>query len=145
MQMRIAVFLLILAGPGFLRAQNPPSIKRVPVGPTSAASGQEMFNTYCAVCHGKEGKGDGPAAAALKKAPADLTTITARHNGKFPEFDIHQSILGDGSITAHGSREMPVWGDILKSLDGGSNSGSDSIVRLRIENLTLYIKSIQRK
>src|SRR5579863_7414040 len=83
--MRNIILVLVLTAPGFLGAQNQPTIKRIPVSPTSAASGREMFNTYCAACHGKEGRGDGPAAPALKKAPADLTTIAARNNGKFPE------------------------------------------------------------
>lgn len=40
------------------------------------ASGREMFLPYGASCHGKEAKGDGPAASVLKVAPADLTGLT---------------------------------------------------------------------
>jgi mono/diheme cytochrome c family protein len=141
MHMRIAVLLLVSAALGVLGAQNPPNVKMVPVKPTSAASGQQMFNNYCATCHGKEGRGDGPVAVALKKAPADLSSLAVRNNGKFPELEIYHSILGDGMIAAHGSQEMPVWGDVLKSLD----ADTDSMVRLRIANLTSYVKSLQRK
>src|SRR5437870_5993604 len=57
-------------------------IKHVPVKPTSAASGPEMYNTYCAVCHGRDGRGAGPAAEALKAAPTDLTTLAKKKVGK---------------------------------------------------------------
>jgi Cytochrome c len=65
----IAAVLVALAV--FAMAQQPAPtqekvIKHVPVKPTSAASGQEMFTTYCAVCHGGDGMGSGPAASALK-------------------------------------------------------------------------------
>jgi mono/diheme cytochrome c family protein len=141
MHTRIAVLLMISAALAVWGAQNPPNVKMVPVKSTSAASGQEMFTNYCATCHGKEGRGDGPVATALKKAPADLTSLTSRNSGKFPELEVYHSILGDGMIAAHGSQEMPVWGNVLRSLD----SDTDSMVRLRIANLTSYIKSLQSK
>jgi mono/diheme cytochrome c family protein len=76
-------------------------------------------------CHGKEGRGDGPVAAAMKKAPANLTSLSIRNNGKFPELEVYHSILGDGIIAAHGSQEMPVWGDVLKSLDATRKAWSN--------------------
>src|SRR5260370_19018118 len=84
-------------------------IKKVPTSPTSPSTGNAMFVTYCAVCHGKEAKGNGPAALALKKTPADLTTLTARNNGKFPELRMYSTIQGDSETVAHGSRDMPIW------------------------------------
>jgi mono/diheme cytochrome c family protein len=63
-------------------------IKKVPIQPTPATSGKEMYNQYCAVCHGTGGKGDGPAADALKKKPADLTQLTRKNNGTFPELHV---------------------------------------------------------
>jgi len=100
-----------------------------------------MFNNYCATCHGKEGRGNGPVATALKKAPADLTALSIHNNGKFPDLEVYHAILGDGMIAAHGSQEMPVWGDVLKSLD----ADTERMVKLRIANLTSYIKSLQSK
>ena len=41
--------------------------------PGAIARGQQLFQTYCMVCHGADGKGTGPAAVALPHAPADLT------------------------------------------------------------------------
>src|SRR6187401_2423532 len=60
-------------------------VKKEPIKPVAASDAAAMFQSYCAPCHGKSGRGDGPAAAALKKAPADLTKISARNGGKFPE------------------------------------------------------------
>lgn len=57
--------------------QNP-----VPDTPESLASGEHLYNTYCFVCHGMEGKGDGPV---IKRGfyPMNLTSpaVIARTNG----------------------------------------------------------------
>lgn len=116
-------------------------IKKVPTSPTSPSSGKEMFVTYCAVCHGKEGKGNGPAAPALKKTPADLTTLAARNNGKFPELRIYSTIQGDSDTVAHGSRDMPIWGNVFQEMSRGS-SGE---VQMRISNLIAFVQTLQVK
>jgi mono/diheme cytochrome c family protein len=115
------------------------TIKTVPPNPTSPTSGKEMFNEYCAVCHGQDAKGGGPAASALKKKPADLTQLAARNNNKFPDARIARYIEGDDKVEAHGSRAMPMWGDVFKSM-----SGSDEITRMRVSNLASYIKGLQK-
>jgi mono/diheme cytochrome c family protein len=120
-------------------SQEKTTIKMVPPTNVPASSGSEMFKTYCAVCHGTSGKGDGPAAQALKTAPPDLTQITRRNNGQFPELKVQGSITMDHDVSAHGSREMPVWGPVFRSIETG-----DSIWRLRVQNLTQYIRSIQK-
>jgi mono/diheme cytochrome c family protein len=139
---RFVILLLASAGVvGMLQAQNATTIKKVPLSQTSPASGQEMFNTYCATCHGKDGKGGGPAASALKVAPTDLTQLSLKNQEKFPEDLIFQVLTYGPSIAAHGSEEMPIWGDLFKTL----NPGRRDMVQLRIVNLTSYIKSIQGK
>lgn len=122
-------------------ANAQPTIRKTPVTPTSPASGQEMFKAYCASCHGPEGKGNGPAAPALKKQPANLTELSARNSGKFPDLRVFQTIKGDAEMPAHGSRDMPVWGNLFPSL----SHGNEGEVQLRISNLTAYIRSIQGK
>jgi mono/diheme cytochrome c family protein len=73
---KICLFALLAAGVTLAGGQEQKSeIKHASAGRTSPASGQEMFVNYCAACHGKDGKGDGPAAPALKVAPADLTAL----------------------------------------------------------------------
>lgn len=125
---------LILAG--ILSAQT---IQRVPVHSTSASSGKEMFAAYCAACHGAAGKGDGPAAAALKKPPTDLTQLTRKNNGKFPVLQVRYFIMGDRTVAAHGTRDMPAWGEVLHSLRPSSPSDAD----MRIHVLEDYIESFQ--
>ena len=115
-------------------------IKKVPIKRTSPASGKDMFVTYCAVCHGKEGKGNGPAAPALKKTPANLTELTQRNGGKFPEMKVYTTIKGDSETPAHGARDMPMWGSLL-----GSVSTSEGEVQMRIAGLTAYVESLQAK
>jgi mono/diheme cytochrome c family protein len=132
------VLVICATQAGGLRAQE---IKKSPVQPTSAASGQQMFGEYCAVCHGKDAKGGGPAADALKKRPADLTQLSRKNGGKFPEIHVMTFITGDEVVAAHGSRDMPVWGQLFRSL----SPNNPEIVRLRAANLMEYIKSFQAK
>src|ERR1051326_8559111 len=140
MYQRFAILFLVPVGLGLLFAQSSTTLKAIPAKTTPAHSGQEMYDNYCAVCHGKQGKGDGPAAAALKKAPADLTTITSRNKGKFPDLTISQFISGERMVPSHGSFELPVWGDIFRSFDGGA----EGMYRLRIDHLTNYVTSLQK-
>jgi mono/diheme cytochrome c family protein len=116
-------------------------IKKTQVKPTNPVSGAQMFKEYCAVCHGPGGKGDGPAATALKVSPPDLTTLAQRHDGKFPG-DYVSNVLKNGVKTpAHGSAEMPVWGPIFETM----SRMDETQVTLRITNLSNYLKSIQKK
>ncbi|HEX6894987.1 MAG TPA: c-type cytochrome [Bryobacteraceae bacterium] len=121
-------------------ANAQPTIKKVPVTRTSAASGSDMFKQYCAACHGLEGKGNGPAATALKKTPANLTELSSKNNGAFPELRVYNTIKGDVEVSAHGTRDMPVWGALFPSV-----SATQGEVQLRLSNLTDYVKSLQAK
>jgi mono/diheme cytochrome c family protein len=125
----------------FAAAQQKPRIKVGTIQQTPADDGEAMFQAYCTACHGKAGKGDGPAALALKKTPADLTKISARNGGVFPEVRISRFIEGVDEIPAHGNRDMPIWGSLFRSLSGGANS---DIATIRVRNLTDYLKSIQQ-
>lgn len=112
-------------------AQEP--IKQVP-----ASDARAMFDSYCAVCHGKSGVGNGPAAPALAKAPADLTKISARNSGAFPEVRVKRYIEGLDEVAAHGSRDMPMWGDLFRSL-------SRDTAQIRIQALSDLLKGMQVK
>jgi mono/diheme cytochrome c family protein len=135
--MLLAALLLSVS---FTRAQET-KIKKVPIKHTAADSGDEMYKEYCAACHGRTGKGDGPAVAALKTAPPDLTMLARNNGGKFPA-DHVQSVLSMGvAEAAHGTKDMPIWGPLFKAISQ-HNSG---VARLRISNLTDYMESIQMK
>jgi len=116
-------------------------IKHVPAVRTSASSGQEMFVNYCAVCHGKDGKGAGPATGALKVPPADLSVLSKNNGGKFPSAHV-ATVLREGlESKSHGSKEMPIWGPIFRQ----TSQGHVSEVELRIANLSKYVESLQVK
>ena len=121
--------------------QTSTEIKHIPVKPTNAASGQEMFMNYCAVCHGKDGKGSGPAAPALKMPATDLTTLAQKNGGKYPSLHVSSVIRGEGDLPAHGSKDMPVWGPLFWKM----SQGHDAEVQQRIANLNQYIESLQAK
>ena len=116
-------------------------IKHVPVRATSPVSGKDMYVAYCAVCHGTDGKGGGPAASALKVPATDLTTLGKNNGGKYPSLKVESSIRGESALPAHGSKDMPVWGALFWSM----SSGHESEVQQRVTNLTKYIESLQVK
>ncbi len=116
-------------------------IQHVPIRSTSPVSGKEMYTSYCAVCHGTDGKGGGPAASALKSPPSDLTLLSKNNGGKYPSLKVIASIHGESALPAHGSKEMPVWG----SLFWGMSGGHESEVQQRVSNLNKYIESMQAK
>lgn len=120
-------------------AAHAQQIKKAPVQPTPPNDGKAMFHEYCAVCHGPEGKGDGPAANALKKRPADLTQLSRKNNGTFPELHVMNFITGNEVVAAHGTRDMPTWGELFRSLDPNTHD----VAGLRVKNLMDYVKSLQ--
>jgi mono/diheme cytochrome c family protein len=106
-----ALTLLAVAQQTQKPAQAPDTvIKHVPVKPTSPASGEEMYVNYCAVCHGKDGRGTGPAVSALKVPPTDLTTLAEKNGGKYPSMHVSTVLRGEADVPAHGTKDMPVWG-----------------------------------
>ncbi|MGA3092024.1 MAG: cytochrome c [Terriglobales bacterium] len=108
---------------------------------TSPGSGKEMFSSYCASCHGKDAKGDGPAAASLKVAPSDLTTLAKRNGGKYPADKVTSILRGQANLVPHGDQEMPVWGPVFWKMSGGR----EEVVQQRIANLNRYLESLQAK
>ncbi len=103
--------------------------------------GAKVFQNYCASCHGMDGRGKGPAAGALKEEVPDLTTLAQRNGGKFPADKVKETIAGDGKrIPAHGSKDMPIWGPTFHEIEFDQDLGN-----VRLENVTRYLESIQRK
>jgi mono/diheme cytochrome c family protein len=131
----LAAFAAMAIAAGAAQAQT---IKKVPVKPTSATDGKQMFDSYCAVCHGKDGKGGGPAAKALTKVPADLTQLSAKNGGEFPDIHVRRFIEGVDEVPAHGSRDMPMWGEVFSAHNNANTAP------LRVEALATFLKSMQK-
>ncbi len=133
----VVFWWVLLALP--LAAQEQPL--RIP-GETMSA-GQQYFQRYCSACHGLTGRGDGPAAPALQPPPADLTRIAQRRGGHFPVAEIAAFIDGRTVMPAHGSREMPIWGERFGEMGGGGSVGEE-VVRGNLLILIEYLRSLQR-
>jgi mono/diheme cytochrome c family protein len=143
-RIHVAFVAGLLATAAFgIAQQTSTQIKQIPVQPTSPASGRQMYATYCAVCHGVDGRGNGPAAPALKDHPTDLSTLAKDHGGKFPDAHISAILQFGVETPAHGQKDMPVWGPALRSLDRGSPA-PEMEEHQRIANLTNYLRSIQQ-
>jgi mono/diheme cytochrome c family protein len=113
----------------------------IPVEKTSPTDGRQMFRSYCAPCHGMDGRGKGPAAQALKTPPVDLTTLARMNHGKYPDAHVLAVMQFGSKIPAHGSQEMPIWGPIL----GRMNNANSQDKELRLGNLSRYIEKMQVK
>ena len=113
-----------------------PTIERKAPPYTVPSDGATMFREYCVSCHGASGRGDGPAAPALKQVPTDLTRLSANNQGTFPGPKV-RTLLQQGNVLAHGNTDMPVWGNIFK---GMANEG---VAMMRIHNLERYIEKMQ--
>ena len=118
-----------------------PQVDVTPTLVLPSMSGRDIFRYYCATCHGRDGRGNGPIAAELKTKPANLTRLAAGNGGQFPLARVKAFITqGPPDAPSHGSSDMPVWGPIFRSLEP-----SDTMVQTRIDNVVAYINSIQAK
>ena len=136
---KIVIFAFVVCVPVMAAAQvaeTKPIVKKGSAALTNPSDGHAMFTSYCAPCHGRTGKGDGPAANALTPKPADLTQLTRKHGGSaFPARDFEDRVSGIAMSPAHGNTDMPVWGPILRQL------GNDA---MRMYNLRTYVESLQQ-
>lgn len=123
-------------------AAAPVAAQEASYDPVLARMGADAYQRWCASCHGVDGRGDGPAAAALGVAPADLTRIAERREGRFPPGEVARYIDGRFEFPAHGNRAMPVWGQRF-SEDIPEPEIAESVGRGNILVLVEYLKSIQ--
>jgi mono/diheme cytochrome c family protein len=113
----------------------------IPVNKTNPTDGKQMYTSYCAPCHGIDGRGHGPAAGALKAPPTDLTGLAKAYHGKYPDTHVISVMKFGAEVPAHGSAEMPVWGQILGQMNKANPQERD----LRAANLSRYLETLQVK
>ncbi len=99
--------------------------------------GARDYINNCAVCHGVDGKGNGPMAKQLARPPKDLTLLSKKNGGSFPETAVYNIIDGRRVSDFHG-QEMPIWGERFRTIEG-----DEAAVDKRISNIIEYLESIQ--
>lgn len=147
MTLRARVSLALLAALAVLPAgararQAAPPATTAPVVEMASDSGDYLYRTYCASCHGRDARGDGTLASSLRVRPADLTRFAKRTGGKFDAEELTKLIDGREDVKGHGSSDMPVWGDAFKR---ASERYSESAVKARIAALVEYLEQLQVK
>lgn len=129
--------------PGLPAAGKAPTKPGVPPAPDSGVygvSGAYAFRTYCATCHGTDGKGDGPLAENLRFHPPDLSLVAKRSGGEFPEEKIHRIVDGRKPLPGHGGPDMPVWGDAFRNAETGYDNAK---VKEKIRSVVDYLRTLQ--
>ena len=137
-----ALALAVAAGIGYANQSTSRKVV-IPVSKTSATNGKQMYVNYCAPCHGVDGRGQGPVAAALKKQPADLALLSKNNGGKFPSTHVMTVLQLGTANPSHGTADMPVWGPVLTGMD--TTNTEPNVKALRISNLSRYLQSLQAK
>lgn len=124
------------APPAESNDQAKPSVevKTVPAQHNNMVDGAQLYRNYCVTCHGVGGKGDGPAAPALRIPQPDLTVMSRNDKGKFPDLKVLHLLENGTDLAAHGSIDMPSWGPIFRS------RGPDDVGHMRQVNLPQYLE-----
>ena len=134
-----ALAVALVAGVGYADQSKGKVV--IAVRNTVPTNGKQMFVSYCAPCHGVDGRGHGPVASALKQQPPDLTILARNNGGKFPGSHI-ASVLDYGTeMPVHGTAQMPVWGPVLGKMDRSFPQER----LLRISNLSQFLRTIQTR
>jgi mono/diheme cytochrome c family protein len=136
---RMLVCSVLLLAASVAAGRDQPA-KKASTEPADGPSGRLTYQQYCGSCHGDNAKGAGPAAAALKVPPPDLTGLAKRNGGKFPYEYVSGVVRFGKPISAHGSPDMPVWGPVFSMVDF-----NEMAIRKRIKNLCEYLASLQEK
>ena len=105
--------------------------------------GKEMYLKYCASCHGVQGKGDGPVSRDLKIRVPDLTLLRSRNKGTYPLNRVMSSIDGSRVVRAHGTRNMPVWGEVFRE-EHEKQKYTELTSLLKAKSISEYIGTLQK-
>ncbi len=147
---RFSIVLLSIVAIAFvvaaIEAGPEAEIREAPITWAQAAlsDGEALYAEVCAVCHGVDAKGDGPAASALAKPAPDLTRLALSNGGEFPATDVQKTITGQNQVNAHGTVQMPMWGKVFEDVRLDRKAGQRwAFARLRILALTEYLESLQ--
>ena len=120
-------------------AKTAPKIEKTKIKYVAPDSGKQMYDEYCAVCHGANAKGNGSAAAVLVPRPTDLTSLTSRNGGRFPKHQVRYLLMDQDFYHDQAGKDMPSWGPALRSLE----KTHPEMLELRVHNLMAYLETVQ--
>lgn len=87
------------------------------------AHGQKLFTQNCAMCHGNEGKGDGPAGQALNPKPRNLVEGPWKKGGGFIGlFNVVTNGLPGTSMAAYGHLKVVDRWALVQFIDSITNA-----------------------
>ena len=117
------------------------------VQPAAAQSGKQDYATYCAQCHGDDGKGNGPSVRIIpmNPPPPNITLLAKNNGGKFPFGEVVDIIDGRKTVPSHERIQMPFLGTTLQQPSKEFTPESDTAVKRRIEAMARYVESLQQK
>ena len=102
--------------------------------PPAAFEGRRLYVSYCLLCHGVDGSGDGPLAKAMNISPANLATTVRSRSDTI----LTRIITGRGKQTITGrerhnllSASMPEWKNVFDPA--------------QVEALIAYLRFLSRK
>ena len=114
-----------------------------------AAFGGEIYKTYCAVCHGKAGAGDGMVGELFAQRPANLKHLSRGNGGVFPTERVTDAIYGRGKIAGHGPTKMPIWGGyfMAEALESRAIDPAEAamITKGRVLSVVAYLETLQEE
>ena len=121
----------------------------VPASAQDAEIGQDLYNQYCATCHGEDGAGQGPLTEILMEKPSDLRKLAAENAaapGTFPMLEVIHIIDGRSGVRAHGG-PMPTYGNIFMTDSESARERMGAVLetRGRILSLAMFLESIQQE
>jgi mono/diheme cytochrome c family protein len=137
-----AVFCVSQAVAQEPKTPKPPAAGAAPDSPVAAVSGAYSFRTYCASCHGVDGRGEGPLTDSLRFTPPDLTLIAKRNGGEFPTEKVVRIVDGRNPVKGHGGPDMPIWGDAFRNAETGYD---DAAARAKVRGVVEHLKTLQAK
>ena len=136
-----AVLSILLLSALAVGQQSGAETKTATPSKSELVSGKQLYVSYCAMCHGTDAKGGGPFSPQLKVWPPDLTQMAKKNKGTYPAMRVAESIDGEFGKAAHGSREMPIWGPVFRSMAHGRQDSA----QVRINSVVKYLETLQQK
>jgi len=107
-----------------------------------ATEGRVLYTRYCGACHGLAADGNGPIAFVLRRPPSDLRRLSGRYGTPLAADDVARFVDGRTVVTAHGPREMPVWGERFAAPEA-EGTGRTPGIDVRIRRVVDYLRTIQ--